>query len=280
MWVALVMGVGALGLGGCGAEAQGPTQWQMCCCDEESSSPGRGPAFERRQPALPSDGGSDAEAAAEAQDSGTGNGPSLTGRRIMPLGDSITNGDGSPGGWRVRYWKLAAGASPGIDFRGSLTNGPAALPDKDHEGHSGKRIEQLRELLVAGAWVKTHQPDLVLLMAGANDLIQNFQIDAAHERLRELILEIHNQKPSAWIVVSTTTVINEVGAESRATAYNAKLPAMVGQLAGEGVPVELVDMHAALTVGDIDSGGVHPTPTGYDKLGQAWFDATRELLGL
>ncbi len=160
-----------------------------------------------------------------------------------------------------------------------MSNGPATLPDKSHEGHSGKRIDEIDSLLRGNKWIKVYQPDVVLLMAGANDMIQNYQVAQAHSRLRQLILTIHEQGPQTWIVVGTTTVINEVGAEARAKAFNALLPQVVEELAEQCVPVRLLDMHPVLTVAMIDSGGVHPTAPGYDKLGEAWFNGSRDLLG-
>jgi hypothetical protein len=62
------------------------------------------------------------------------------GVRVMPLGDSITDGAQVPGGYRINLWQRTAGA---VDFVGSGFNGPAGLGDHDHEGHSGWRIDQL-----------------------------------------------------------------------------------------------------------------------------------------
>jgi lysophospholipase L1-like esterase len=271
----------------CGSDASGEGQrWQECCCthgDEVGADAARGVMATPSADAAPEvvdAGRADAHPEASPAEAGGCASPKPSGHRVMPLGDSITNGDGSPGGWRVKYWDLAAGANPGLDFTGSLSNGPASLPDKQHEGHSGKRIDELRSLLGTHQWVKNYEPDLVLVMAGANDLIQKYDLEHAHERMKGLVLEIHQQHPAAWIVVATTTVINEVGAESRAQAFNAKLPAVIGQLAAQCIPVELVDMHPVLTVGDLDAGGVHPTAAGYDKLGKAWFEATKALLGM
>lgn len=60
----------------------------------------------------------------------------------MPLGDSITDGFGEPGGYRIGLWQRLSGRHA-VDFVGSASNGPGALGDHDHEGHSGWRIDQL-----------------------------------------------------------------------------------------------------------------------------------------
>src|SRR5215813_8194488 len=65
------------------------------------------------------------------------------GVRVMPLGDSITDGSTVPGGYRINLWQRMAAGGYTVDFVGSEFNGPAALGDHDHEGHSGWRIDQL-----------------------------------------------------------------------------------------------------------------------------------------
>jgi len=54
-----------------------------------------------------------------------------------------------------------------VDFVGSLSNGPASLGDKDHEGHRGFRIDRVPSV---DGWLDTQQPDITLLMIGTNDM--------------------------------------------------------------------------------------------------------------
>ncbi len=65
------------------------------------------------------------------------------GVRVMPLGDSITDGFNVQGGYRIGLWQRLANAGVATDFVGSGANGPASLGDHDHEGHSGWRIDDL-----------------------------------------------------------------------------------------------------------------------------------------
>src|SRR5689334_8226516 len=62
--------------------------------------------------------------------------------RVMPLGDSITQG-GSIGGYRLDLGTKLRAAGRSIDFVGSLTDGPASMPDRNHEGHPGWTIAQI-----------------------------------------------------------------------------------------------------------------------------------------
>ena len=91
--------------------------------------------------------------------------------RIMSVGDSLTYGiiDSSnreSGGYRINLDKKLEAAGINADFVGSLSNGPAT--DNQHEGYSGRTIDWLA--VKAQQVLPIHKPDVVLFMAGTNDL--------------------------------------------------------------------------------------------------------------
>src|SRR3982751_4842369 len=69
-------------------------------------------------------------------------GETTGGVRVMPLGDSITEGTQVPGGYRIGLWQRVSSNGYRVDFVGSQFNGPSNLGDHDHEGHPGWRIDQ------------------------------------------------------------------------------------------------------------------------------------------
>nr|WP_308437490.1 GDSL-type esterase/lipase family protein [Streptomyces lacrimifluminis] len=102
----------------------------------------------------------------------------------MPLGDSITWGVGSStgNGYRGPLWdRLAADGHP-LDFVGTLRGG--SMPDRDNEGHSGFRIDQIASL--ADASLTRYRPNVVTLEIGTNDLNGNYQPSTASARLKSL----------------------------------------------------------------------------------------------
>src|SRR3954452_2023929 len=107
------------------------------------------------------------------------------GVRVMPLGDSITEGTQVPGGYRIGLWQRLAAGRYTIDFTGSQFNGPGNLGDHDHEGHPGWRIDQI-DANITG-WLRTQNPRTVLLHIGTNDVLQNFNLSGAPQRLPTLI---------------------------------------------------------------------------------------------
>jgi lysophospholipase L1-like esterase len=215
-------------------------------------------------------------AAAAAAGVATARAESNGGVRVMPLGDSITDGLTVPGGYRIGLWQRLVTPGYRVDFVGSLSNGPASLGDHDHEGHSGWRIDQIDANIVN--WLHTFTPHTVLLHIGTNDVLQNFDLPNAPNRLSALIDHITATSPSAEVFVATIIPLSSGSAEAAARTYNAAIPGIVQSKVSAGRHVHLVDMHAALTTGDL-ADGVHPNATGYDKMAATWFNALRSVAG-
>ena len=123
------------------------------------------------------------------------------GVRVMPLGDSITEGTQVPGGYRIGLWQRLASGRYTVDFVGSQFNGPGGLGDHDHEGHPGWRIDQI-DANITG-WARTYNPRTVLLHIGTNDILQNYNVAGAPQRLSTLIDRITAAVPNADVFVAT-----------------------------------------------------------------------------
>jgi lysophospholipase L1-like esterase len=195
------------------------------------------------------------------------------GVRVMPLGDSITDGFNVPGGYRINLWQRLAGGGYTVDFVGSGFNGPSTLGDHDHEGHSGWRIDQLDANIVN--WLRTYTPRTVLLHIGTNDMNQNFDIANAPARLSALIDKIRATAPTVELFVAQITPESDPTLAARVNAYNATIPGIVAQ---KGSMTHLVVMHSAITTADL-ADGVHPTAAGYDKMSARWYSALQSVPG-
>ncbi|WP_370318798.1 carbohydrate binding domain-containing protein [Actinoplanes sp. ATCC 53533] len=198
------------------------------------------------------------------------------GVRVLPLGDSITEGTQVPGGYRIGLWQRLAAAGYRTDFVGSQFNGPAALGDHDHEGHPGWRIDQV-DAAITG-WVTATRPRSVLLHLGTNDVLQNYNLASAPARLSTLIDHITAAAPEADVFVATIVPLASASQETAGRAFNATIPGIVRNKVNAGRHVHLVDMHAALNTADLID-GVHPTAGGYDKMAATWFAALRAVPG-
>ncbi|MGW5714966.1 ricin-type beta-trefoil lectin domain protein [Amycolatopsis sp. NPDC003865] len=198
------------------------------------------------------------------------------GVRVMPLGDSITEGTQVPGGYRIGLWQRLSAGGYRVDFTGSQYNGPASLGDHDHEGHPGWRIDQIDANVVT--WLRNTGSHTVLLHIGTNDILQNYDVGRAPARLSGLIDHITATAPDAEVFVATIIPLANSGQESAARTFNSAIPGIVQGNQNAGKHVHLVDMHAALTTGDLID-GVHPTATGYDKMAATWFGALQSVPG-
>jgi lysophospholipase L1-like esterase len=198
------------------------------------------------------------------------------GVRVMPLGDSITEGTQVPGGYRIGLWQRVTGAGYRVDLVGSQFNGPSSLGDHDHEGHPGWRIDQI-DANITG-WLRTTTPRTVLLHIGTNDVLQNYNLAGAPGRLSTLLDHITAAAPNADVFVATIIPLSNAGQESAGRTFNAAVPGIVQSRANAGKHVHLVDMHSALKTTDLTD-GIHPNAGGYDKMAAVWYAALRSVPG-
>ncbi|MFJ8141030.1 ricin-type beta-trefoil lectin domain protein [Streptomyces sp. NPDC096013] len=186
--------------------------------------------------------------------------------RLMPLGDSITWGVGSPSGNSYRGFLADQLSAEGhaLDFVGSGRNG--TMSDPDNEGHSGWRIDQIAG--IADAVLAGYRPNVVTLEIGTNDLNGGYQVPTAPDRLRALIDQITRDAPDATVLVGTVIVSTSGTEEAVRPAFNAKLPGIVQAEQAAGKHVRLVDMNA-LTTADL-SDALHPNDNGFRKMADAF----------
>ncbi len=221
--------------------------------------------------------------------------------RIMPVGDSITVGatnlPGQPEvpfeyGYRAGlYTRLTiAGYAPFQFVGGSpqhIAPGPAVFDlagvNQDyHNGYGGEGINFIATNI--RNWIETDNPDLILLMIGINDLgpgDPNNPVNAEN-RLDSLVRMVVNAKPTAHLIVAQTIPYSTY--TPSLIHYNNYIKnTLVPSYQSQGKLVSTVDQYAALlTDGQIDpelySNGInHPSPIGYDRMAQIWYDGIQAL---
>ena len=185
----------------------------------------------------------------------------------MPLGDSITDGYFVPGGYRIELWYGLKKQGYPVEFVGSANNGPDTLPDRNHEGHSGWRIDQIHEQ-IAG-WLQITRPDIILLLIGTNDIAQGYKIETAPDRLDRLVEDIFKVVPQVQLFVGSIPPIGEPALNQRTIAYNQTVKALVQRRQEAGDQINFVDFYYALGLDDLPD-GVHPNREGFRKIARAW----------
>lgn len=185
----------------------------------------------------------------------------------MPLGDSITEGAGSTtrSSYRAALWNKLSGRAGTLDFVGSLQHGE--LPDRDHEGHSGWRIDQLQANIAT--WLPAARPNVVLLHIGTNDMNRNHEVATAPARLGALIDQITTAAPTMTVIVSSLVPSTTPEVQARVAAFNAQIPGLVKERRDRGYKVGFVDM-ASVTTADLND-SLHPNNNGYLKMADAFY---------
>ena len=220
--------------------------------------------------------------------------------KIMPLGDSITYGtSNATGSYRTKLWQDFGSDPNNLTFLGSLEAGPPQLGNKHTEGHSGFTIAvepgsgygNITDS-IAGYLNPRLSPDIILLMIGTNDINRDYQVDQAPAKLDHLISLISDLstglKPNAKLIVSSIVPIDDAhnqfkwpGTDSNRNAavdvFNATIPGIVAAHQARGEHVYFTDIHGLFTFADIED-GLHPTPAGFNKMGDAWYAAINSIV--
>lgn len=144
--------------------------------------------------------------------------PSL---RIMPLGDSITKGNGSPDGngyretLREKLITAQEGTKSSTDMIGSLQNGN--MTDNDHEGHSGKCLADIREYLEFSLPAK---PNIVLVHAGTNNMDLEEDLDKADILIESIIDRLFEGSPGVTVLVAPVIWANDPRMQANTDIFN------------------------------------------------------------
>jgi lysophospholipase L1-like esterase len=207
--------------------------------------------------------------------------PSCDPIRIMPLGDSITYGEGIPsyGGYRNLLGALLESEGIPFDFVGSQKSGEEVLSDPDNEGHPGWRIADINQEIASQGRLEIYQPDIILLHIGSNDLLhvgpnhqQDVNLANAIEELSNLLDNILMRLPEAHIIVAQI-IRTRWGSDSNHISFNLAVSDIA---AAKAERISVVDMQDILSRSDFIT-LYHPSPRGYDKMAHAWKSAILAL---
>ncbi|KAK3216564.1 hypothetical protein GRF29_1g199579 [Pseudopithomyces chartarum] len=189
--------------------------------------------------------------------------------RIHPIGDSITDGYQSSDGNGYRNALLSKLVGNKVQYIGSSRAG--SMSNNANDGYSGFEIDQIAARINAAL---SQRPNVVLLMAGTNDINNNDNVDGAPARLGSLLDKIISVCPDAVIVLAKITPIANGGSQSRAQAFNSAIEGLALSRNNDGHKIVVVDMQnsqTGLTASDLID-GLHPNDAGYAKMATVWYD--------
>ncbi len=198
--------------------------------------------------------------------------------RVMPLGDSITEGNRQHNSYRRPLWLSLREAGYTVDFVGSsqrnhLGGPPSDDFDRDHEGHWGWTINQVLEQL--DGWAQAANADVVLIHLGTNDLFRGDDPETVVKELQEVVARLRAVNPRVALFIAEL-----IPARDQAPAF-AQLNEKIRGLSAMGTeesPVVIVDQFTGFDVAQHTYDGVHPNAEGEALIASRWFDALKTWL--
>jgi lysophospholipase L1-like esterase len=221
--------------------------------------------------------------------------------RVLTLGDSITagvaagGGAAQDGGYRGALGELLAQNGYHVVFVGTRSDYSAKIQNRAHDGWPGYVLRsfpadpgpgQLFGGLTARALQKT-KPDVVLLMAGTNDLLRQerrvpgYTLGNILQSMDMLLAEIFNLDPGVRVIVAPVVSSPRVSADTIA-AFDGNLAPIVAAYAKHGFRITLAtDMQKAVPRDAAHfPDGIHPSADGgYADIAHAWLQAIEQVTG-
>lgn len=192
--------------------------------------------------------------------------------RIMPLGNSITFGylssDGN--GYRKALFDTLTSNGTAVQMIGSVQAGN--MTNNQNEGHPGATITQIATFANLSL---SERPNVILLMAGTNDMAQSLNVSDAPRRLGNLIDQCHAACPDSVVLVAQLTPSTYNNTQSNIDLFNPTIPGLVATRVINGVKALAVDMEAFVGTSDLID-GLHPNDVGYQKMATAWISGLKE----
>ena len=204
--------------------------------------------------------------------------------RIMPLGDSITQGADSVAdtpetdiAYRGELWTMMKEAGWQVDFVGSKSLGTDYLDrdssfDMDNEGHAGWTSYEIAEETYD--FLTSNPADTILLHIGTND--HDPSVAGVNSILDNI--DYYEKKTGKSIRVIVAMIIDrKLQDDTIIKVFNGRLEKLFWDRIAKGDSLTLVDMYrgAGLTKADyIDN--THPNSTGYKKMADVWFKTFKE----
>jgi lysophospholipase L1-like esterase len=209
--------------------------------------------------------------------------------KIMPFGDSITQGFNVAGGYRAPLLHLALAAKRDITYVGSANDYSVPSVDgvtfpRNHEGHGGFTIEGNNGIArFVATSIPSYTPHIVTLMIGTNDINGNNNLSDAPNRLGKLLDAIAMRDPNILVVLAQIVPSRTDDTNNAIRTYNSAMPNLVSTRVSKGQRIVLVDMYGAFTANAsykqaLLADNLHPNQAGYDLMADVWFKALSPYL--
>ncbi len=222
------------------------------------------------------------------------NGFSQSPLKILPLGNSITYDDyegdlrmpGDRIAYRYKLYQLLNQAGYDFQYTGNRMAGWnyfGNFEDSRNAGWPGILSEDLADIIETGSWVTSgpylnyYPADIILLHIGTNDVLAlNYGVSHVN-RLLDAVDDYETSSGNPVLVLLAKIISREdypCGTHPGTTTFNNNLVTMANNRISAGDKIIIVDMecNAGIDYYNDMFDWLHPNQTGYDKMGQKWFD--------
>ena len=195
--------------------------------------------------------------------------------KVMPLGNSITEGQNEHASYRYWLWHQLKNAKYDIDFVGSMSRAAPCCQDYDwdHEGHWGWRTDEI--LRNISRWAAKYQPDIVLIHLGTNDIFQGQSIASTRAELEQIIDRFRDIRPDVMILIAQI-IPGAVRYHNRVKELNEAVSILARFKNTSHSPVIVVDQFSGFDYRLDTYDGVHPNEIGEKKMAYKWYKALQE----
>lgn len=191
--------------------------------------------------------------------------------RVMPVGDSITEGGSSFSNWRYPLWEKLHAAGYLVEYVGSRKS-PSRIGDLEHEGYGGKNSAFLAATVPAN--FAKHPADIVLLHAGHNQFADQKPVPGMLEDTEAMIEAFRRKNPAVTVLLAQPIPSSKLPKYSYIPDLHRGLAALAKRLDRPRSRIVLVPQGDGFDpVKDTVADGVHPNASGAAKMTERWFEA-------
>jgi lysophospholipase L1-like esterase len=212
--------------------------------------------------------------------------------RIMPVGDSLTEGSGASGpqSYRGHLFNMLKRNGYKVHFVGYRSKTTMVGGDPDHGAYGGYTIGPDDRSFCPGCGkaniydnldkILAYDADVILLLIGINDLLPSkhgyVAPTDAPQKLEQLVKTISQRKPNAKIIVSSMLKVGWTDTWPEYAALNAKAQE-IGKRSGSD-KIYFVNLNNINLKENEFTDKLHLTNDGAKKVAQGWYKALRPLI--
>lgn len=206
--------------------------------------------------------------------------------RILPLGDSLTQGDGNPSAYRYDLFRLLSEADIPFTFVGGCVSADFRMPRefRRHSGRGGITTQGLvsyhteGDALYQPAWCQAvREADVVLLYIGTNDTHRGLPPEEFITRLCCLLDLLYSYREGLVVYVATLRSKGALGEGARLINAAILGEELSAYARAHGREIHTVDFNGRGTPKNLPSDypedDGHPAADGNRKLAEMWFGA-------